>query len=370
MKKITFLLVCFLLLVKLQAQEVPLLASKDGKYALKSPDGKILSDWYSAVYDFEVANIATVRQSTKFGAINRNGKVIIPIEQNSVEIKETVKNYIAHYLTENANNEEVKKYLSQSNTEANVENKEPKNLENNESYADLLEKANGFYESEDYENAIVEYEKILSQSEGNYDVYKNLGAAYYKIENYAKSIEYLEKALQIEQNANEIHFLANAYTQNKEYAKAIETFDKLTSDYPLFAKRGQANAYHSMGEYSKAYQLINEVCKEEPDNYNNFFNLSFYALFVEKPKESIAAAIKSLALKPEETGVYTNLALAYVLTNEFETAKPIYLEWKDRVNPNSSTSELFKVAFEEDIIDLEAAGIKHKDFKKVRNLLK
>ncbi len=355
-----------------QAQDIPLLEAKNGKYALKSADGKILSDWYSAIYDFELADIATVRQSTKFGAINRKGEVVVPIEQNSVEIKETVKSYVANYLIENADSEKVKKYLSQqnSNANANVENNEAKNIENSESYSEQLEKANSFYENEEYENAIVEYEKILSQREGNYDLYANLAKAYYNKENYVKSIENFEKALEIEQNPNEIYSLANAYSQNKEYAKAIETFDKLTNDYPLYAKRGKANTYHSMGEHTKAYQLITEVCTEEPDNYNNFFNLSFYALFVEKPEEAIAAAIKSLALEPKETGVYTNLAIAYVLNNQFETAKPIYLEWKDRENPNSSTKELFKVAFEQDITDLEAAEIKHKDFKKVRELLK
>lgn len=89
-------------------------------------------------------------------------------------------------------------------------------------------------------------------------------------------------------------------------------------------------------------------------------------MFVNKPKEAITSAQKSLELSPDKTGVYSNLALGYVLNNEFEKAKPIYMEWKDKQFDNSRT---WKEVFLADIADLEAAGIKHKDFEKVRELL-
>ncbi len=121
-------------------------------------------------------------------------------------------------------------------------------------------------------------------------------------------------------------------------------------------------------EYENAVLVWKKAIDKEPNNYGNYFNLSFYALFVKKPQEAITAAKKSLELEPEATGVYTNLALGYVLNNEFEKAKPIYLEWKDKHFPNDD--RLCREVFLQDIKDLEAVGIHHKNFKKVKELLK
>ncbi len=121
-------------------------------------------------------------------------------------------------------------------------------------------------------------------------------------------------------------------------------------------------------EYENAVLVWQKAIEKEANNYSNYFNLSWYSLFVNKPKQAINAAKKTLELEPRATGVYSNLALGYVLNNEFDKAKPVYLEWKDKQLPGQDRT--FKEAFLQDIADLEAAGIKHKDFKKVRELLK
>ena len=120
-------------------------------------------------------------------------------------------------------------------------------------------------------------------------------------------------------------------------------------------------------KYQKAYETVKKASIMQPDDYNIFFNLSFYTLFVSKPQEAIIAAKKSISLAPEQTGAYTNLVLGYVLNNEFAKAKPIYLKWKDKHFPDDK--RFCKEVFLQDIKDLEAAGIKHKGFKKVRKLL-
>lgn len=52
----------------------------------------------------------------------------------------------------------------------------------------------------------------------------------------------------------------------------------------------------------------------------------------------------------------------------FQKAKPIYVKWKDKHFPKDS--RFCKEAFFLDIKDLEAAGITHKDFVKVKELLR
>ena len=151
--------------------------------------------------------------------------------------------------------------------------------------------------------------------------------------------------------------------------KAIEYFNKsleIDENY-IWVLNQLSIIYSTIQNHQKSYEITKKLSILKPDDYNYYFNLSWYSLFANKPKEAIIAAKKTLELNPEATGVYSNLALGYVLNNQYDLAEPIYLEWKDKQFNNNLT---FKEAFLQDIADLETAGIVHPDFEKVRELLK
>jgi hypothetical protein len=102
-------------------------------------------------------------------------------------------------------------------------------------------------------------------------------------------------------------------------------------------------------------------------DYNVFFNLSWYALFSGRPQEAIVAARKTMEFKPNAQTVETNLALGYLLDNQWAEAEKIYLRWKKQEFPPDG-KRLWDSVFLQDIADLEAAGITHPDFEKVRNM--
>ncbi|MBK8514756.1 MAG: hypothetical protein IPL55_00270 [Saprospiraceae bacterium] len=51
-------------------------------------------------------------------------------------------------------------------------------------------------------------------------------------------------------------------------------------------------------------------------------------MFVLKPKESITSANTTLELYPDAHSVNSNLALGYILDNNFEEAKKIYVKYR------------------------------------------
>lgn len=59
----------------------------------------------------------------------------------------------------------------------------------------LLEKANDLYKKEQYDQAIIAYEKILENNQHSVALYYNLANAHYKLHHIAPSIYYYEKAL-------------------------------------------------------------------------------------------------------------------------------------------------------------------------------
>lgn len=67
-----------------------------------------------------------------------------------------------------------------------------------------FEKGNNLYQKEKYEQAIAEYETILSTKQHSVELYFNLGNCYYKLNKVAPAIYNYEKALVLNPNDSEI----------------------------------------------------------------------------------------------------------------------------------------------------------------------
>jgi WD40 repeat protein len=99
-------------------------------------------------------------------------------------------------------------------------------------------------------------------------------------------------------------------------------------------------------------------------------NLSFFLL--QSGKNATALKSVLIAIKADSTNEveYTNLALAYLLNNEYMKAEKVYSKWKDKPWTNDNSAQTFREVFINDISDMESKGITHPDFAKVKELLK
>lgn len=68
----------------------------------------------------------------------------------------------------------------------------------------LFEQGKQQYKTQNYTEAITQWEKIISQGQHSSALYFNLGNANYKLNNIAQSIYYYEKALQLNPNDKEV----------------------------------------------------------------------------------------------------------------------------------------------------------------------
>lgn len=134
-------------------------------------------------------------------------------------------------------------------------------------------------------------------------------------------------------------------------------------------RAAKARKYFNAGFYEKAFSFQEE---QAADNGNAvvWYTLSWYALFAKKPLQAIEAAKKTSALDPSQIRVETNLALGHLLNNDWEQAKAIYLKHKGQAIPDDFRNRQWDEVFLKDIKELEAAGILHEDFEKVKQLLK
>lgn len=102
---------------------------------------------------------------------------------------------------------------------------------------DLLQKAEKAYDSKNYKEAIVNYEKLIGQGFNSYQLYFNLGNAYYRNDELGKAIYNYELARKLNPNDEDVRI-------NLGMASA-KTIDKISSKENFFISAVKTNLLSS-----------------------------------------------------------------------------------------------------------------------------
>jgi lipoprotein NlpI len=99
---------------------------------------------------------------------------------------------------------------------------------------------------------------------------------------------------------------------------------------------------------------------------SNYNYVGWYGLLSGKYNEALNAIRRGIELDSSNEYLYTNLPLCYLLTGNYEKAKSLYLEYKDK----PYFGKTYRETFLNDISELEKVGINHPDFENVKEFLK
>ncbi|MBT8449097.1 MAG: tetratricopeptide repeat protein, partial [Gammaproteobacteria bacterium] len=127
-----------------------------------------------------------------------------------------------------------------------------------------------------YENASKQYEKATLLRPNDALVASSLGAAYYMNLDWEKAAKALERSITIFPNPESYSNLGTAQFFSANYSDAIKNYQaavELSSDNPMFwSNLGDAQKYAGLKEeskatYNKAYDLVNEHMKVNPNDH-------------------------------------------------------------------------------------------------------
>ncbi len=234
---------------------------------------------------------------------------------------------------------------------------------------ELYEAADYYYETagilgkdkkiEYLNNSMNLYEEILLKHEkvkyfiGLLDVYSALYNIEPSNEKSIKRINEIYDELFSINDYNELleraDYFYSYFMQNKEISLKLKFHDK------------------ALQLYRKILTINNVDEQTKADIARSCSNFSWSLLEEKEFENALQAALIAKEADPSSLLTYTNLALSYLFTDQFEEAKKIYLKWKDK--PYNEEFETLKDVFLVDIKDLEGMGITHPDFEKVRALL-
>ncbi|GHU15706.1 hypothetical protein FACS189441_7740 [Betaproteobacteria bacterium] len=234
-----------------------------------------------------------------------------------------------------------------------------------ERYDEIVEEANKFYSTADYDKAISSYTKAIEFAEkDSIDLAfldNNIGLVYKCQGDYSKALEWHEKALAIREKvlgkehpdtATSYNNIALVYNKQGDYPKALEWHEKalviyekvLGKEHPDTATsyNNIALVYNKQGDYPKALEWHEKALviyekvlgKEHPDTatiYNNialvYDNQGDYPKALEWYEKDLAICEKVLGKEHPSTATsYNNIALVYNNQGNYEKA----LEWYEK----------------------------------------
>ena len=134
------------------------------------------------------------------------------------------------------------------------------------------------------------------------------------------------------------------------------------------------NGFHE--KLSELHRLNNELISYDLSGYKpnlnpvhlsrSYGNLAWKLIFEKDYEKAILAAQKGLEADQNQTWIITNLALAYLLSNEYDKAKTVYINY---ANEEISKGKIFRPVFIEDLNKAKEAGLENPDFEKIYKIL-
>jgi tetratricopeptide (TPR) repeat protein/sugar lactone lactonase YvrE len=163
--------------------------------------------------------------------------------------------------------------------------------------------------------------------------------------------------------------IAKAKKKERNLDGAIADLDRAIKLDPndAVAYAGRADVRGKRKQYDAAITDIQKAIDLDLVKAPYYVALAWYELLNRKPRQAIEASLKALEWSPSDAvTIKTNLAHGYLLDNQFDKAKAIYLENKDAKLDDKRS---FTQAVLNDFKELQDAGITHPDMEKIKALL-
>jgi tetratricopeptide (TPR) repeat protein len=128
-----------------------------------------------------------------------------------------------------------------------------------------------------YNNAVLYYQKIIARGYGNTHTFRRLAQSYNKLNQYNNAIKAGTRAIELDFSNDYAHFeLAYAFFKTKQYKNAVKAYKKaieLNPENPTYYSRWGALLGNS-GDTAGAVEQYEKAVSLRPDNGTYFLNLA------------------------------------------------------------------------------------------------
>lgn len=184
-----------------------------------------------------------------------------------------------------------------------------------------------YLEADDYDAAVAEFDKVVSENERLPEAYRASGIAWYEKGSYPEAIAAFQRSLNYMDDSDEefeedvMYYLAEARLAYGEVDKALEVYSEILKkgeNPQAFFLRGKA--YIGQEDYENAGKDFSRALAGCED-YDLYINI--YQIYVEKNKavDGNVYLDQALLMEPETGEDYYHRGRIYEYQNDLETAK-------------------------------------------------
>jgi tetratricopeptide (TPR) repeat protein len=178
-------------------------------------------------------------------------------------------------------------------------------------------------DSENYAQAIENYQKAIQLNPEYADAYYNLGNALYRQGQLEQAIENYQKAIQLNpEYADAYYNLGIALSDHGQLAQAIENYQKAIQLDPgkVLAYNNLGNALCKQGQLKRAIQNYQKAIQLNPEYALAYYNLGIALSDHGQLAQAIENYQKAIQLNPEYADAYYNLGNALYRQGQLDQA--------------------------------------------------
>jgi WD40 repeat protein len=222
----------------------------------------------------------------------------------------------------------------------------------------------------------------LNQQSDNVSFITDYANWYLSTHDTARALSLYKRALELNPMSIDKKIIGDIYRKQHKKAEYLELYkgnpgaiikDDLSVLRDTSSAKNYTGKYNFNSEKAKLYEQLLKLDSSLENKINtawNYNDVGWYGLLSGKYNEALNAILRGIELDPLNETLYTNLPLCYIFTSQYDIAKSIYLEFKNKPWTSDNRAKTFKEVFLSDITTLEKAGITHPDFERIKELLK
>ena len=222
-----------------------------------------------------------------------------------------------------------------------------------ESLHSLISKADAYYKSSDFDNALQFYDKaiVLNQqsadawngkgltlvSKGQLDlglscykkalkidnsialIWNNIGAYYFQIGQYEEAYNHFNKSIELEHSVLAYYNLCSLFYQKGEFYSALLYIEKAIAltpnDSVLWSSKG--NLFFELGYFDEAIDFLNKSIQIDNNNFDAYNSLGFIYIARQDYSKAEENLFKSLEIKNNYHAALSNISLLYKEKEEY-----------------------------------------------------
>ena len=176
-------------------------------------------------------------------------------------------------------------------------------------------------EQQKFEDAAVEFHKILPLDQKFVPAHVNLGIAYFNLQKYEEAIEELQAALQLDPDQIRAHFMLGLIYRNQDQAEqALEEFQQVNQQDPDDPSTNYflGLLYTGRREYQTAIEKFRQVVSKDHQNASARYNLAM-ALIRSDRREEGRKEMEEFRKLQEKFGT-TTIGLQYLEQGKYSAA--------------------------------------------------